>query len=306
MKKFLILLLILVSTVIFTSCDLNSGEEEEPGKVGLLLTSSPDVPNSTGAYGYEALKYLESKYGVEISYNENISSQESASYLLTRYGNDNYDLVIGIGDMFNEPMLDASGAYQGVEFVCIGGERSEGNVTSYTLSTENLNYLAGFIVGFLTTETTLGYISTHEEDKAIESFIKGAREVNNTFNVDTYILGDDVSYLDVVSNLASKGKVAAGLFINSKDIESALQEAEISFVSVGGPVSTVESGAQVPRIAFDYNEILERAYSDYLLNNLKGENIELGFSDGYIYMDSYEGLSDTTKSKVESLVNSFD
>lgn len=130
MKKAWKVLLVALSLLILTSCEYVNKKEEGPVRVGLLLTSSPDEAYSEGYYGYAALKTLEKNYEIEIAYNENVVTPDGAGYLLNGYGRNGYDLVIGLGEMFNQPMIDASVSYPETKFVCINGQLSEGNVTN--------------------------------------------------------------------------------------------------------------------------------------------------------------------------------
>lgn len=303
-RLFFIILVFILMLLGFSGCSLLEEQDKGPIKVGLLLTSSPDSSYSEGYYGYLALKFLENKYDVEIAYNENVST-EDASYWLNNYGTKEYDLVIGLGGVFNDPMIEVSGSYSDTSFVCIGGSKSENNVTSYILADEDVNHLAGFIAGFLTEGSDLGYISYSGMDLYVDSFTAGAREVNSAFLVEKYIMESSSNYLDIVSSLVSKGDVATGVFVNSSDLEKTLFDSGVMFVSVGGIRSSVEGASLVPRIAYNYDGIFDRVFIDYRTDNLKGENISIGFGGGYIYMDSYDGLSDEIIVKVDNLIKTF-
>lgn len=305
MKKFLITILLLIFLLTLSSCNLIKKEEESPAKVGLLLISSPDNSYSEGAYGYEALKFLESKYGMEISYNENIASENDASYWISNYGRQEYDLVIGLGNIFNDPMLKASSSFPNTKFVCIDGDKSEGNVTSYVLAKEDVNFLAGFITRFLTKVSSLGYIISGQGESGIDNFIKGAREVDSSVTVDKYVVKSSSNHLNIVNTLRSKGDTAAAIFLNSKDLENLLSSNGIRFMVVGGIRSGDQSAVDFPRIAFNYNGIFDRIYVDFKTDNLKGKNIDLGFKDGYIYVEGQENLGSEVKVKIDNLIKSF-
>ena len=306
MKKILIATLLLMFLLTLSGCDLIKKEEEGPAKVGLLLTSSPDNSYSEGAYGYAALKFLEGKYEVEISYNENITSENDASYWISNYGRQEYDLVIGLGNIFNEPMLKALSSFPDTKFVCIDGDKSEGNVTSYVLARENVNFLAGFMTGFFTKGSSLGYITSDQGDFGMDSFIKGVEEVDSSVTVDKYVVESSSKYLDIVNTLRSKGDTAAAIFLNSKDLENLLSTNGIRFMVVGGVRSGDQSAVDFPRIAFNYNGIFDRIYVDFKTDNLKGKNIDLGIKDGYIYIEGQKNLGSEVKVKVDNLIKSFE
>lgn len=302
-NKFFGLVMMVFVLVGLTGCSYFNKEDEGPIKVGLLLTSSPDNSYSEGAYGYSALKYLESKYGVEIAYNENVTNKDNASYLLSSYGKNGFDLVIGIGSLFNEPMLNASESYTDTQFVCINGDKSEKNVTTYQLAEDDVSLLAGYIAGFLTKVDSIGYVVKDNTLYYSDSLAKGAKSVNNSIILDKYLVKNSGNYIDIVNSLSSKGDTAAVLFLTSKDLENSLTGAGVKFLVVGGKA---EPDAKFPVIAYNYNNIFERIFIDFNTGNLKGKTVELGFKEGYIQVASLEGLSSDVKIKVESLVKSFE
>lgn len=282
-------------------CDAINQKEEGPPKVGLLLMSSPDEQYSDGYYGYLGLKDLEAKYGVEIAYNENVRSLDTAGYLLNGYGRKGYDLVIGVGPMFAKAMLDAAASYPDTAFVCINGKESGGDVTSYDLPDGDAAFLAGAMTAALTTGTKVGYLLPEAETSNLGEFTKGVLAIKNTLTVEEVRVGSATGYADVVGYLNSEGIKTAGLFLNSGEFEAMLADNGITCAVVNGLIGSTAKRQNWPRVGFDYKLAMDRAYSDFMLGRLSGQTVELGFKDRAAFVEGMPGISEEAKGRITAL-----
>ena len=287
--------------LLLSACSMINQEEEGPPKVGLLLMSSPDENYSEGYYGYMALKDLERKYGVEISYNENVKNQDNAGYLLNSFGRKGYDLVIGIGEMFTQPMLDVSASYENTQFVCINGTKSAENMTSYDQPDEDVAYIAGAMAAALALENNVGYLIPEGAASYIEDFKKGAMVIKNTAVVEEVRIGSAISYEELVGYLNSRYITSAGLYYNSTELEGLLAENGIYCSVAGGLIGSGEKRQDWPRIGYDYSVILDIVYGAFQSDRLAGETVELGFKDRAAFIEGYLGLSEEMKIRISAM-----
>lgn len=299
-RSFKLVIVILVIILFATGCGMIRNEEKGPVKVGLLLMSSPDDKDSEGYYGYNALKALENKYGVEIAYNDNIKNESNAAFLLNSYGKKEYDLVIGIGSMFQEPMLDVAPSYLNTKFVSIGGEVSKNNVLSYTLPIDNIGYILGVLAaGFNENKAnSIAYIQNEKGANYFDGFIKGVREVNSQTPVIDFILKSDDTFTGTVEKFKGKNIGIAGLMFYSSSFEKVLGERAYLFTSFGGGIDSIV----VPRIIMNYNLLLELVYLEFLKENSGGENISLSLEDDILNVYGLDLLDTAYRARVEAIL----
>ena len=287
--------------LLLSACSMITKEEEGPPKVGLLLMSSPDENYSEGYYGYMALKDLEKKYGVEISYNENVRNEANAGYLLNSFGRNGYDLVIGIGEMFTQPMADVAASYGDTQFVCINGTKSSENMTSFDLPDEDVAYLAGAMAAALALENNVGYLIPEGASSYIDDFKKGALTIKNTAAVEEVRIGSAISYEELVGYLNSRSITSAGLYYNSSELEDLLAENGIYCSVAGGLIGSTEKHQEWPRIGYDYSVILDIVYGYFQSGRLAGDTVELGFKDRAAFVEGYLGLSEEMKIRISAM-----
>jgi basic membrane lipoprotein Med (substrate-binding protein (PBP1-ABC) superfamily) len=302
MKKssFQLISIILVIMLFATGCGMIKKEKEGPVKVGLLLMSSPDDKDSEGYYGYNALKALENKYGVEIAYNDNVRNESNAGFLLNSYGKKGYDLVIGIGKMFQKPMLDVAPSYLDTRFVCIGGDISEDNVLSYMMPVVDIGYIAGILSAGLNENKANGiaYVQNETGANYYEGFLKGVRDVNSQTPVIELLLKSDDTFTGFVDKFKGYNIGVAGLMFYSASFEKVLGDRSYLFTTFGGGLD----GVEVPRIILNYNLLLEMAYLDFLKGDVGGENIDLSLGDDILSVYGLDLLDAAYRARIEALL----
>ena len=296
----------ILAALLLAGCQVLPEKEEGPLMVGLLLTSSPDEAYSEGYYGYLALKALESGYGVEIAYNENVASADNAGFLLNTYGKKGYDLVIGIGELFMVPMLNAGLSYPETTFVCINGKEALENVHSYDLPDDTIAYLAGAMAASSTQGTSIGYVLKEGTEVFYEEFLRGVRSVRGEGTAEVFWVKSALSFKELVANLKSTGIQGAALYYNSPELEQLLVEAGITPAVVGGYKGLEDqSRLQLPRVAYDYTVMVDQVFKDYQKGSLVDGKGVLGFQNRSVYIDSMGLLGDQERLNLDALVKSF-
>ena len=296
----------ILAVLLLAGCQVLPEKEEGPLKVGLLLTTSPDEAYSEGYYGYQALKALESGYGVEIAYNENVASPDNAGFLLNSYGKNGYDLVIGIGELFMIPMLNAGPSYPQTTFICINGQESGENVHSYDLPDDTIAFLAGAIAASGSPGPSVGYVLKEGMEVYYEEFLRGVRSVRPDGTAEVFWVQSALSFKELVANLKSAGIQSAALYYNSPELEKLLTDAGIATSVIGGYKGLEDqSRLQLPRVAYDYTVMVDQVFKDFQ-KGAYGENRDiLGFQNRSVYVDSLGLLGERERLNLEGLVKTF-
>ena len=297
-RSFVLIIIVFMIMLFLSGCGIISKEDEGPVKVGLLLMSSPDDMYSEGYYGYYALKALEEKYGVEIAYNDNVSNEDNAGFLLNSYGKKEFDLVIAIGGMFNKPMLDVAPSYVETQFICVGGESSEDNVLSYTLPLDDIGYITGALsAGFNENNfNTIAYVQSEDGANYYEGFLKGVQDVDGQTPVREFLIKSDETYDDLLNRFKGNKIGLAGVMFYSPSLEKSLEDRNYSFAVLGGS----SDGTKVPRIILNYDGFLEVIYRNFMDNKHDGKNIELSLEDDILSVFGLDLVDSTAGARVES------
>lgn len=313
MKKSILLVLIcFLVALIASGCSETKKEDKEiptTPKVGLLLMGSPSDEYSASYYGYYALKGLEEKYGIEITYNEYVS-EANAPYLLSDYSRKGYQLVIAQGGALQEAVLSAGANFPDVKFVCIDGTAGKDNVSSYDIKQEDLVYMAGAISAGLTTDNTVGYMELTGVESFKDSFEQGVKAMK----ADGELLYQEIDSInkDYVNELAKfkRNEVnATGMYINSVPLEEAFKTINVNGVVIGGYLSNPEKGIDESRSGYvrmgiKYDEIYDLIYRDYLAAK-PGHVTALSFKENMFIIEGnghiYSGLQDRLDDLISGL-----
>lgn len=179
MKKLLALGLVLLMAVsVFAGCapaaEAPAGEEpageepagEEPAEekmTAALLTSGPVNDGGWNTSAYDGLLQLESEYGFEISYTENVKQEDQLS-IIRDYARKGYDLVIGHGFEYGDALTAAAGEFPDVYFAQVGGEAGGAlpNLTSGVFRTGELGYVLGRLAAEVTEANKIGFVGAME------------------------------------------------------------------------------------------------------------------------------------------------
>ena len=93
---------------------------------------------------YEGLKLLESEYGCETAYTENLTPDDIEA-AFADYAANGYDVVIGHGYEFGDPAMEVGDQFPYTKFIVTEGEVSSDNVASYVSKCEEGGYIMGML-----------------------------------------------------------------------------------------------------------------------------------------------------------------
>ncbi|MDD2371814.1 MAG: BMP family ABC transporter substrate-binding protein [Firmicutes bacterium] len=299
-RNFIMIIIVVFSMLLATGCELIQTQDEGPIEVGLLLMSSPDDMYSEGYYGYYALKALETKYGVEIAYNENVSSVDNAGYLLNSYGKKDFDLVIAVGNMFQAPILDVAPSYINTKFVCIGGDVTEDNVIACSLPVNEIGNIMGLVsAGYNENKAnSIAYVQVAEGNSYYEGFLDGVKSISSQTPVKEFIFSSEDTYSGLIEKFEGNSIGLASIMFYSPNLEKSLTAQKYLFDTLGG----AENETDVPRVVINYNAIFDLVYQNYLNNSDSGKNIEVSLDDNILKVHGIELLDSIVVTKIQSLL----
>ena len=214
MRKFLTILLILA---VLVAALPSAMAQDEPVmvKVGLILPGrADDVSWNQAAYdGMLAAVDMVAEEGIEVDLTtvEEVYDPVDIEPALLDYAQQGYDLVVGHGFQFMEPIIKVAEDYPDVNFAIGTGFKIAPNVGVYDVKLEQGGYLMGLIAGYLTEANVVGVtggVDVSEIHRGHVAFLLGAQEANEDVTVLSNFTGD---FNDVpAAKEAALSQIAAG------------------------------------------------------------------------------------------------
>ena len=202
MKRFLIGLsgiLFLVATF------LGGGQAGAEKRVGWVF---PGTINDLGfnQSGYEALMRLK-KRGIKVAFSENTPPPKFVS-TLRNYVAQGYEVVVGQGYEFGDPIMKVAPKYPKTKFINIVGgvnaDKKQKNVLTLQIGSNESGYVVGALAGLMTKTNRIGAIGGFPFPSIVsqlEALRLGAKAVNPKVKV-------NIVYISTFEDL-TKGKEAA-------------------------------------------------------------------------------------------------
>ncbi len=175
----------------------------------VLLTDGLFSDASWGAFGYNAARALEEKYGYDVDFKENVDVQDMES-VLEESANAGYGIIIAHGFEWGKAVLKVSKEYPHTKFIVFPGLVHSPNVASIFPMQHEATYLLGALAAMMSETNIIGFIGGKQYPNILniyEGYIQGALKVNPTIKILS-------SYLDDWKD-PSKGKEAAQFQINA-------------------------------------------------------------------------------------------
>lgn len=203
MKKFLALILALVMALSLVACGGNTGsnggddaqnEGTEKMKIALVLPGKKDDVSFNQAMYRGATEYAETHADtVELKVVEGVYEVADIDPTLRDYADAGYDVVIGHGYQFSEPVNTVAQEYGDVMFLLGCGVGYQKNSAIYDVQLEAGGYLMGVIAALATQSDKVGVIGGGEGSEITrghEGFKAGAKSVNPDIEIQEVYTGD--------------------------------------------------------------------------------------------------------------------
>lgn len=195
-KKFRFFVLILVLVLALTACQPDTPEAAEDGalRVALILPGrADDLSWNQAAYEGMNKAVAETSLNVDLSIVEQVYDPVDIEPALRDYAQQGFDLIIGHGFQFMEPIIKVAEEFPEANFAIGTGYKIADNVSVYDVRLEEGGYLMGLIAGTMTETNIVGQIGgadVAEIHRGHAAFMLAAQSVNPDVRVLTTFVGD--------------------------------------------------------------------------------------------------------------------
>ena len=198
MKKVIAMILVLVLALsCFTACGAKSeaGKAEDGKlKIALVLPGKKDDVSFNQAMYRGATEFAANHpEDVELKVVEGIYEVADIDPTLRDYADAGYDVVIGHGYQFSEPVNTVAAQYPDVMFLLGCGVGTQANSAIYDVQLEAGGYLMGVIAALATESNKIGVVGGGEGSEITrghEGFKQGARSINPDIEIQEVYTGD--------------------------------------------------------------------------------------------------------------------
>lgn len=201
------ILRIKILVALFTAFFVVAGTATAALKVGLIydVTGRGDLSFCDAAYA--GAKKAENEWGFKLT--EVTPSQSTDTELtLRRLAKLKYDLIIGVGFLFQEPMKRVATDFPDVKFALIDAIIEQPNVASLTYRAHEGTYLAGVMAALKTETKQIGFIGGMKVP-LVEAFEIGFDAGIKAANPDVELVADYVGVTPQAFNDPAKAKELA-------------------------------------------------------------------------------------------------
>jgi basic membrane protein A len=283
---------LVVVLVAIGACGPAAEEEAGPVKAAVLL-EGPLADTGWNSSSWAALEELGEKYGWEVSYQDNVDT-DNMEDLLRGYGEQGFDLVFGPGWLWAEPMTKISPEFPDTTWVNINQNvAGPDNFSSNGWVTGEAGYFSGLLAAKMTKTKKIAHIGgtespliayeyerfrdvAKEVDPEIETVISYVGSWSDPAKAKELAIANIEAGVDII--LAVSGSSDLGVFEAIKEA----QEAGNPVMFIGwtadqcqyAPESTIVSVVQLP------GDLLKLAGEDYQAGELE---------PGYTYYSMKQG-----------------
>ena len=190
--SFAVFAAILLSSLVLTG--LQPSQAQTPGTNPriALVTDALFSDGGWGAAAYNAAKQLETNYGYEIAYAENIAIPEIET-TLRQYSQDGYNLIIAHGFEWGDPAVRVGAEFPDTKYVVFTGLVNSTNVASIFPMQQEGSFLLGALAAMMSKTGATGYVGGDRYPNIInifEGYEQGAKHINPNMNLIGTYLGD--------------------------------------------------------------------------------------------------------------------
>ncbi|QPC46061.1 BMP family ABC transporter substrate-binding protein [Mangrovibacillus cuniculi] len=188
MKKTRMNLVLSFLLFILSGCSVISSDEEKQ-KVGLLV---PNTVNDQvwGTKGYKGLLKLQSRYGFEVFYKEEIVKEIDIKNSVQELHNKGVTLIFGHGNEYVDIFNEIASTYPEIHFISFNGEATEENTTTLSFEGYAMGYFGGMVAAEHSSSQEIAVIAAFPWQPEVEGFIDGAKYHNPKTKVHAYFTED--------------------------------------------------------------------------------------------------------------------
>lgn len=189
------------------ACFLTIGTAPAALKVGLIYDVAGRGDLSFCDAAYAGAKKAKDEWEFKLT---EVTPSQSADTELTlrRLAKLKYDLIIGVGFLFQEPMKRVAGDFPDVKFALIDAIIAQPNVASLTYRAHEGTFLAGVIAALKTETKQVGFVGGMKVP-LVEAFEIGYRAGIQATNLDIEFMADYIGVTPQAFNDPTRGKELA-------------------------------------------------------------------------------------------------
>ncbi|HEX2169440.1 MAG TPA: BMP family protein [Nitrososphaera sp.] len=180
----------LLSSMVLTPLQPTEAQTDGTALRIALITDALFSDAGWGAAPYNAAQQLQTNYGYEVAYADNIPDPEIES-TLRQYAEGGYNLIIAHGFQWGDPAVRVGAEFPNTKFVVFTGIVNSSNVASIFPMQQEGSFLLGALAAMMTQTGTIGYVGGDRYPHVLnvfEGFEQGARHINpNIRIIGTYI-----------------------------------------------------------------------------------------------------------------------
>ena len=278
-----------------------------------LVTDALFSDAGWGAFGYNAAQVLNSEYGHEVDFKDDVHIPDIET-TLRNYANKDYDLIIAQGFEWGDPAVKVGKDYPNTKFVVFTGLANSTNVASIFPKQQEGAYLLGALAAMMSKTGVIGFIGGERYPNLLnifEGYKQGARDINANVQVLE-------TYLDDWDN-STKGKEAAlsqindgaDLLLHVADTSGhgVIQAAKEKGVYALGAISDqnkLASNTVLTSFVLDVEKAFDQAVKMVQTGNFSGQIFKPGLEagkgasgDGIIYLAPFHSLEDKVPEDVK-------
>jgi basic membrane protein A len=308
MKKGMVLMLVLV----FSAASVFAGgAQEENGsdkiKVALALPG-PISDNGWSASAYEGLQMIESKYGADVSYSENVGTSDMED-VFRSYAELGYDIIFGHGSQFTDAIKAVASEYTDIQFIIINGNSaSEPNIACVQVADDQQGFMMGAIAALLTKSGTVGVIGGVEIPPikmAVDGFMLGAKYTDPGVEVLSTLTGsfDDVAKAkETALAMIGNGADIVGAIANQAGLGSieACRERGILAVGSNQDQNPVAPDTVVVSVVKSIPVLFTFAFEQINAGTFEQKVYRLGVNEGAVFLSPWHGFEDKVSDDVKA------
>jgi basic membrane protein A len=272
-----------------------------------------------GAFGYNAARAIESKYGYNLDFKENVAIPDIET-TLTEFAKDGYDVIIAHGFEWGEPAIKVGKNYPDTKFIIFTGLVNATNVASIFPMQHEGTYLLGALAAMMSKTGIIGFVGGEKYPNLInifEGYKQGARETNpNTKILSTYLNEWDSPAKGKEAALSQIGSGADFLLqvadtSGSGVIEAAKEKKIFAFGSVSDQYKLAPNTI-LTSFVLDKEKAFDQAIKMIQNSNFTGKIFKPGLEpykgapgDGIVYIAPFYGLENKVPKDVKTKLNTL-
>lgn len=275
----------------------------KPLKVALILPGrADDVSWNQASYDGMQRAVKNAKVSIELKVVEQVYDPVAIEPALRDYAQQGYDLIIGHGFQFQEPIIKVAPEFPKAHFAIGTGYKVAENVGVYDVKMEQGGYLAGIIAGYLTQTKLIGAVGgvdVSEIHRGHVAFMQGVKSVNPDAKVVNNFVGDFNDLAGAKEAALSQMKAGADIIWQSGDgigiavLGACKEQGKLCFGNIAEQTSLAPDSV-ISSFVYNWAPVYGQMIDEIGANQFGNKHYWIEFANGGVSFAFNEGV----KSKI--------